>query len=167
MPGPRATPEYMREAVAAGAGAMPHLTAASEQCLDAAQTQSRRLDDNHVGTEHIVLGVLTTDHQIAAQLAATGITESLFRAQLFDEPGPSPGGKIPLTVRAQMILGFARSAAGDGGAISPRHLMLGVIAESRDWRKRGFDGPHHLEQAATAAGASLSGIEAVLLAVTP
>ena len=164
MPGPRATPEYIREAIAAGTGAMPHLTAVSKQCLDAAQTQSRRLDDNHVGTEHIVLGVLTTDPQVAAQLAATGITENVFRAQLFDEPGPSPDGKIPLTVRAQMILGFAQSAAvSDGGAISPRHLMLGVIAESRDWRKRGFDGPHHLEEAATAARTSLSKIEAVLL----
>jgi ATP-dependent Clp protease ATP-binding subunit ClpA len=164
VPGPRATPEYARQAVAAGAEAVKHLTAASKQCLDAAQTQSRQLDDNHVGTEHIVLGVLAADRDIAAALAKTGITEDVFRTQLFDEPGPSPEGKIPLTVRAMMILGFARSAAaGDGGAISPRHLMLGVIAESRDWRKRGFDGPHHLEEAATAAGTDLAKIETILL----
>jgi ATP-dependent Clp protease ATP-binding subunit ClpA len=163
VPGPRATPEYAREAIAAGARAVEHLTAASRQCLDAARRQSRQHDDNHVGTEHIVLGVLATDRDIAATLAGTGLTEELFRAQLFDEPGPSPEGKIPLTVRAQVILGFAQSAAaGDGGAISPRHLMLGVIAESRDWRKRGFDGPHHLEKAATAAGTNLAEIEAVL-----
>jgi hypothetical protein len=62
-----------------------------------------------------------------------------------------------------MILGFAQSpAAGDGGVISPGHLMLGVIAESRDWRKRGFDGPHHLEEAAIAAGTNLAKIESVL-----
>jgi hypothetical protein len=60
-----------------------------------------------------------------------------------------------------MILGLARSAAG-GGAISPRHLMLGVIAESRDWHERGFDGPHHLEQAAAAAGTSLVTIQSAL-----
>lgn len=164
MPGPRATPEYAREAIAAGAKAVKHLTAASEQALDAAQTKSRELDDNHVGTEHIVLGVIATDGDIAARLAEAGVTEGAFRAQLFDEPGPSPAGKIPLTVRAQMILGFAQSAAaGDGGAIHPRHLMLGVIAESRDWRQRGFDGPHHLEGAAAAAGTNLTRIEAVLL----
>jgi hypothetical protein len=37
---------------------MKHLTAASKRCLDEAQRQSRQLDDDHVGTEHIVLGVL-------------------------------------------------------------------------------------------------------------
>lgn len=55
------------------------------------------------------------------------------------------------------------AAAADGGEISPRHLMLGVVAESRDWRQRGFDRPHHLEEAATAAGTSLPEIESILL----
>jgi hypothetical protein len=63
-----------------------------------------------------------------------------------------------------MILGFAQPAAADGsGKTSPRHLMLGVIAESRNWRLRGFDGPHHLENAATTAGTSLVEIESILL----
>jgi ATP-dependent Clp protease ATP-binding subunit ClpA len=163
MPGPRATPGYAREAAAAAAAAAGHLTAASKRCLDEAQRQSRQLDDNHVGTEHIVLGVLAADRSIAGLLARSGITETVFRAQLFEEPGPSPDGHIPLTPRAQMILGLAQpAAAGDGGAISPRHLMLGVIAESRDWRRRGFDGPHHLEQAAAAAGTNLAAIQSVL-----
>jgi ATP-dependent Clp protease ATP-binding subunit ClpC len=143
-----------------------HLTAASKRCLDEAQRQSRQLDDNHVGTEHIVLGVLAADRDIAGMLARNGITETVVRAQLFEEPGPSPDGPIPLTPRAQMILGLARSAAADDddgdGAISPRHLMLGVIAESGDWRRRGFDGPHHLEQAAAAAGTSLAAIQSIL-----
>lgn len=66
---------------------------------------------------------------------------------------------IPLTPHAKMILGLAQPAAHDGGKISPRHLMPGIIAESRDWRRRGLDGPHHLEKAATAAGTSLTQIE--------
>jgi ATP-dependent Clp protease ATP-binding subunit ClpC len=143
---------------------MEHLTPAARRCLEGAQAQSRRLDDNHVGTEHIVLGVLATDSEIAHTLAETGITEDVFRAQLYGEPGPSPAGTIPLTPRAQMILGFARSAGAAGeGTITPRHLMLGVIAESRDWHKRGFTGPYHLEKAATAARTSLAEIESVLL----
>ncbi len=143
---------------------MEHLTPASKRCLDTAQGQSRRLDDNHVGTEQIVLGVLATAREIAEAFARAGVTDDLFRAQLFDEPGPSPTETIPLTSRAKVILGFARpAAAGDSGKISPRSLMLGVIAESRDWRLRGFDGPHHLEEAATAAGTSLAEIESTLL----
>jgi ATP-dependent Clp protease ATP-binding subunit ClpC len=70
---------------------MEHLAPASKRCLDAAQAQSRQLDDNHVGTEHIVLGVLATGRGVAEALARAGVTENLFRAQLFDEPGPSPG----------------------------------------------------------------------------
>jgi ATP-dependent Clp protease ATP-binding subunit ClpA len=163
VPGPRATPAYVREATAAGAAAFPHLTSASRRCIDEAQQQSRQLDDNHVGTEHIVLGVLAAADDIVGLLARQGITQEVFRAQLYEEPGSSPAGRIPLTSRALMILGLAQSAAaGDGGEISPRHLMLGVIAESRDWRQRGFDGPHHLEQAATAAGTSLDAIQSVL-----
>jgi hypothetical protein len=38
------------------------------------------LDDNHVGTEHIVLGVLVTDSRITGMLARNGITENVFRA---------------------------------------------------------------------------------------
>jgi len=163
VPGPQATPEYARAAAAGAAAAVKHLTAESRRCLDEAQRQSRQLDDNHVGTEHIVLGVLATDRNVASILASSGITEQVFRGQLFDEPGPSPDGPIPLTSRAQMILSLAQAAAaGDGVAISPRHLMLGVIAESQDWRRRGWDGPHHLEQAATAAGTSLGAIQALL-----
>ncbi|HTT88200.1 MAG TPA: Clp protease N-terminal domain-containing protein [Acidimicrobiales bacterium] len=163
MPGPRATPEYAREAATASALAMEHLSATSERCLDEAERQSRYLDDNHVGTEHIVLAVMTVDPDVARVLARNGVTEELFRAQLFDEPGPSPAGRIPFTPRAQMILGFARLAAtGEGHVITPKHLMLGVIAESRDWQDRGFDGPHHFSKAATTAGTSLAALQKAL-----
>lgn len=164
MPGPAASAEYVRAAGTAARRAVEHLTPVGKRCLDAAQAQSRQLDDDHVGTEHIVLGVLAADSATAAALAGVGVTESVFRAQLFDEPGPSPSRTIPLTSRACMILGFAQAAAAaDGGEITPGHLMLGVVAESRDWRQRGFDGPHHLEEAAKAAGTSLAQIESVLL----
>ncbi len=63
-----------------------------------------------------------------------------------------------------MILRFAQSAAAaDGGAICPRHLMLGVIAESRDWRRRGLAGLHQLEEAAAEAGTNLGATESALL----
>ena len=80
------------EAIAADAAAVEHLTAASKRCLDEAQRQSRRLDDNHVGTEHIVLGVLAADRDIAGTLARNGITETVFLAQLSKSPGPALTG---------------------------------------------------------------------------
>ncbi len=163
MPGPRATPEYAQEAAAASALAVEHLTAASKRCLHEAERQSRCLDDNHVGTEHIILAVMAVDPSVARVLASNGVTEEVFRAQLFAESGPSPAGHIPLTPRAQMILGFARSAAiSDDDSITPKHLMLGVIAESQDWQGRGFDGPQHLSTAATTAGTSLAALHTAL-----
>ncbi len=108
--------------------------------------------------------MLAADREVPDTLEGNGITENVFRARLCDEPGPSPAGEIPLTVRARMILGFARSAAaGDGGAICPRHLMKGVIAESRDWRQRGFHRRHQLEEAAAEAGTNLAEIESAIL----
>ena len=163
MPGPSATPEYAQQAAVASAVAVGHLTPAGKRCLQEAERQSRYLHDNHVGTEHIVLGVLVADPGTAGILARNGITEDVFRAQLHQEPGPSPDGRIPLTVRAQMVLGFAWSlAADDTGAIAPRHLMLGIIDESDDWHQRGLEGPHHLARAATAAGTSLVAVRSAL-----
>src|SRR5258708_26696637 len=85
VPGAGATPEYAREAVAAGARAMKQPTAASMRCLEAAQTQSRRLDDDHGGTEHIILGVLTADRHAADTPPRTGIPHDSLRAPLVDE----------------------------------------------------------------------------------
>ncbi len=63
---------------------------------DEAQRQLRQLDDdNHVGTGHIALGVLITDRGVADILARHGITQEVFRDQLFEESGPSPAGQIP------------------------------------------------------------------------
>lgn len=89
MPGPVARLGYAWKASAAASRAVHYLTPASKRCLDAAQAQSRGLDDNHVGTEHIALGVLASDREVAGKLAGVGVTVGLFRAQLFDEPGPS------------------------------------------------------------------------------
>jgi hypothetical protein len=56
----RLTESKFRKTIAAGTEAMKCLTTASTRCQDAAQAQSSPLNDNHVGTEHIVLSVLAT-----------------------------------------------------------------------------------------------------------
>lgn len=92
MPVPRATPGYAREATAAAAAATEHLTAASKRCLDEAQQQSRRMDDNHVGTEHIILGVLTAERGIADLLAGHGIPRRWSVPSSSRSPGPALTG---------------------------------------------------------------------------
>jgi ClpA/ClpB-like protein len=90
MPGPAAPPGYGREAAAAADRAMEHLTSAGNRCLDAAQAQSRQLDDNHVGTEHIVLGVLTVDSKTARALAGAESQKTCSAPSSSTNPGQAP-----------------------------------------------------------------------------
>lgn len=162
--GPVARKIYVREAEALAYQARDHLGSGSRQCLIEAQNQARALDDNHVGTEHIVLGVMAADPATADALVACGITRELFMAQLVEEEGPSPEGPIPYTPRSMMIagLGLRAAQAEQVDDILPRHLLLGAIEESRDWDRRGYLGPHHLASAASAAGTDLAAVAAAL-----
>jgi len=155
-----ATRSYSRQAARAAKHALPKLSARAKQCLDLAQEAARATDDNHVGTEHVVLGLLEGAHEIATLLAEIGITRPTFEAQLFDEPGSSPAGTIPMTPRAHQILGFALKEASDRKSqfIEPIHMLLAVIDESDHWRTLREDGPHHLAQAANAVGLTLADI---------
>ncbi|WP_020574054.1 Clp protease N-terminal domain-containing protein [Actinopolymorpha alba] len=169
MTGPAAPESYVAEAEALANQARDHLSPSAQRCLSQALHEARVMDDNHVGTEHIVLGLMAAEPAIADVLATHGITRDLFLAQLQEEPGPSPDGPIPFTPRSCMIAGLGLQAAQRerGGDIAPRHLLLGVIEESRDWARRGYVGPHHLASAANAAGTDMARLEAALASDAP
>src|SRR5262249_56637782 len=115
-----------------------------------AEAESRARDDNHVGTEHLVLGLYALGETTARRaLESLGITRQVFTGQLECEEGPSPSGTIPLTPRAQMILGLAGEEANGAasGEIQPEHLLLGVIRESEKWQASGQASPEHLSAA--------------------
>jgi len=135
--------------------------------MELAEEAARALDDNHVGTEHVVLGLFAGAREMASALSEIGVTPALFEAQLFDEPGTAPDGPIPLTPRSLRILGFALEEAEEHGSrtIEPPHVLLGVIAESEYWRSQRSDGPHHLAQAAAAAGITLRDVRDAALAL--
>ena len=88
--------------------AVPRFTSPANAALDHAERAAWELDDNHVGTEHFVLGILANAKGAGAlALAALGVTKSDFLAVLDVEPGPSPRGAVPLTPRANRILDLA------------------------------------------------------------
>jgi ATP-dependent Clp protease ATP-binding subunit ClpA len=154
--------EYIREAEAFLQEGPPKLSALTASLLDQAQAEARARDDNHVGTEHLVLGLYALGETTARRsLESLGISRQLFAGQLECEAGPSPRGAIPLTPRARMIVGLAgveaRAAALE--EVQPEHLLLGVIRESEKWQAAGMPGPHHLRAAAQAAGVTLADIE--------
>lgn len=159
---PLAPPEYVNEAMRLRERAGPRLSEATRNLIGLAQTEARQLDDNHVGTEHIVLGLYALEESSAVSaLLDCGITREVFLGQLHFEEGPSPAGPIPMTVRATMIVGLAGSEAETLGVrdVEPEHVLLGAIRESGKWESLRKAGPYHLRQAAEAAGTSLSALE--------
>lgn len=160
---PVASPTFARSAARGAARATLRLSNEARACLDLAQTEARLRDDNHVGTEHIVIGLMAhPETRAASTLLALGITRDLFLAQLHSEDGQSQEGLIPLTPRANMILSLAADEADARGrtSVGASELLLGVIAESERWEALGKAGPHHLRSAAQAVGLTLPDIRA-------
>jgi ATP-dependent Clp protease ATP-binding subunit ClpA len=154
--------EYVREAEALLRGGPPKFSALTASLLDQAEAEARARDDNHVGTEHLVLGLYALGETTARRaLEALGINRQVFADRLECEAGPSPRGTIPLTPRARMIVGLAgaeaRAAASE--EVQIEHFLLGVIRESQKWQATGKSGPHHLRAAAQAVGVTLADIE--------
>jgi len=154
--------EYNREAKALLQKGSPKLSALTASLLVKAEAEARARDDNHVGTEHLVLAVYALGETKARRaLESLGIGRQVFVSQLEREEGPSPSGEIPLTPRARMIIGLAglEAARTGTGEVQPEHLLLGVIRESEKWQATEKAGPHHLCVAAEAVGATLNDIE--------
>jgi ATP-dependent Clp protease ATP-binding subunit ClpA len=154
--------EYIREAEAFLREGPPKLSALTARLLEQAEVEARARDDNHVGTEHLMLGLYALGDTTARRtLESLGIGRQVFADHLECEAGPSPNGTIPLTPRARMVIGLAGVEAERiaCGVVEPCHLLLGVVRESEKWQATGMAGPHHLQAAAQAVGVTLGDIE--------
>lgn len=155
LPGLRATFDLLRGALDAWTRQRPpqHPFARfgdeARQVVVLAQKEAHALNHNYVGTEHILLGLLTAQEGVAARALATlGVSPERVRARLlqvmeqgFASPPPRcarrppcvdlPKGWMRLTPRAK--LGFAlscRAADRLGDAdVAATHLLLGLLDE--------------------------------------
>ncbi len=102
----------------------------------AAQDEARLLGHNHIGSEHLLLGLLDVPGGVALQvLESAGITAEAARVQLAEIAGPgskSPKGHIPFTPRAKKVLELSLREALDQGKsyIGTEHILLAVIRDS-------------------------------------
>jgi plasmid stability protein len=104
-----------------GPGLLGRFTPAARQAVVTAQEEARSLGHDHVGTEHLLLGVLAQ----APELVELSPDDA--RAQL--EPGTAEAtGQIPFTPTSKQALELALRAALSHGdaAIEPRHLLVGI-----------------------------------------
>src|SRR5271170_6956270 len=117
---------------------MEHLSESASRALDAAQFQARDLNQDFVGTEHLLLGVLSDDQSDACKTLArckvdvAKLVQSLLAMLPKGERPPVVAGPLPLSPKAKHILDAALVAAGAGrvGRVPTRLLLLALLDES-------------------------------------
>src|SRR5882757_2829338 len=100
-----------------------------------AQEEARLLNHNYIGTEHILLGLISEGEGVAAKaLESLGISLEAVRQQVEEIIGTgssSPQGHIPFTPRAKKVLELSLREALQLGHnyIGTEHILLGLIRE--------------------------------------
>jgi prophage maintenance system killer protein len=106
------------------------------QAVDLSLEEARQLGHDHLGTEHLLLGLLGAGDSVAAQvLEAMGIPLDEVRSRVEGIIGHSPGtraGRILPTPQARRVLGLTlREALALGhNDIGTGHLLLALLRES-------------------------------------
>jgi ATP-dependent Clp protease ATP-binding subunit ClpA len=100
-----------------------------------AQEEARLLNHNYIGTEHILLGLVSESPGVAAKaLESLGISLEAVRTQVKEIIGQgqsAPTGHIPFTPRAKKVLELSLREALQLGHnyIGTEHILLGLIRE--------------------------------------
>jgi ATP-dependent Clp protease ATP-binding subunit ClpC len=107
----------------------------SHRAVVLAQEEARRLTHDHVGTEHLLAGLLREERGAAAQvLGSSGVTLDAVRGQIAALAGPGqepPRGHIAFTARAKKGFELAlREATRLGQQIGTGHLLLGLTGHA-------------------------------------
>jgi hypothetical protein len=117
-----------------GPGLFTRFAPAARQAVVAAQEYARELGHDHVGTEHLLVGVLDTasGSPFGKTLGRLGLTAKRVRADVERASGrgaSSPTGQIPFEPSAKQALEIALREAlklGDS-AIYVNHMLLGIL----------------------------------------
>jgi ATP-dependent Clp protease ATP-binding subunit ClpC len=100
-----------------------------------AQEEARLLNHNYLGTEHLLLGLVSEGQGVAAKaLESLGISLDGVRAQvqaIIGQGQSAPTGHIPFTPRAKRVLELSLREAKQLGHnyIGTEHILLGLIRE--------------------------------------
>jgi ATP-dependent Clp protease ATP-binding subunit ClpA len=107
----------------------------ARRSLFLSQEEARRLNHNYVGTEHLLLGLVSEGQGVAAKaLESLGISLEMVRAQVEESIGQgqrAPTGHIPFIPRAKKVLELSLREATQLGHnyIGTEHLLLGLVRE--------------------------------------
>jgi ATP-dependent Clp protease ATP-binding subunit ClpC len=115
-------------------------TADARHAVVLAQEESRLLGHDHIGTEHLLLGLLRQDGgQVPAALAALAPPEIDLAAarakigEMVGEGAHDTAGHVPFTPRAKRVLelGLREALRLGHESIDAGHVMLGLLREGQ------------------------------------
>lgn len=114
-----------------------HFTERVRLSLAAARDEADRLGFEYVGTEHLLLGVLSVDDALRPDLlAAGGLTAAALRGDLERQLGhgkvaPGTSADLPYTSRAKRVLELAmdEAATARADAVDAEHLLIAMLVE--------------------------------------
>ncbi len=107
----------------------------ARQVVVLAQDEARTLNHDHIGTEHVLLGLVDEGEGVAARaLESIGIALDDVRAQVEEIVGHGAevtSGHIPFTPRAKKVLDLSMKEALKLGHnyVGTEHILLGLIRE--------------------------------------
>jgi ATP-dependent Clp protease ATP-binding subunit ClpA len=110
-------------------------TEETRKVLLLAEEEARHLNHHYIGTEHLLLGLLSEGTNLAAgALRHVGLEISLARdmiEQLVGRGNEPVSGEIVLNPRATAVVALAGSEAGrlKQHTIAPEHLLLAIVRE--------------------------------------
>jgi ATP-dependent Clp protease ATP-binding subunit ClpC len=110
-------------------------TEGAKQVVVLAQDESLRLKHNYIGTEHLLLGLLREEEDVAARvLGRLGVRADQVRAEVDRVVGQGDevtSGQIPFTPRAKHALerSLREALALNHKYIGTEHVLLGVVHE--------------------------------------
>jgi ATP-dependent Clp protease ATP-binding subunit ClpA len=120
--------------VSYGGGVLESYSVGALRVVSLAEMEARRLDHGRVGTEHLLLGLLSDDDSASAQsLRAAGASFAAARHKVSEVVGAGAADAVadslPFTARARRALERAgRFSRQDREAeVSPQHVLLGVL----------------------------------------
>jgi len=124
-PGPKRIGKFVGGAEFAMGHVVTRFTSQARQAVVLGQEQARVMRHDHMGTEHLLLGLLAEGGGVAA-----------VRAEIADIVGcveAVPRGHIPFTPRAKKVLELALREALHLGHkfLGTEHVLLGLIREGR------------------------------------
>ena len=112
------------------------LDATAARAVALADLEAYQLGHDRVGTEHLLLGLLTNDSDVSSMLSDAGVTLAAARNKVSEAVGvASPGSTVartrplPKTARATRALGRSVRFAHARGAdeVTSHHVLMGVL----------------------------------------